>query len=161
MTKTLFIALFFLAILITFAVVRPVRGSATNLDRSSNDAAFRDGAYLGRLAAERGEVLHIASGRWSNEEDRRSFTSGYKEGYAKVLTDVVAQSRATDGAYRDGLYQGRLDAQEYRVVHITNGRWTRQEDRSSYIQGYKQAYATVSAMRGKYDRSVREALLQQ
>jgi hypothetical protein len=160
MQRILFVSGAVLAVLITVAVLRPVRGAGTKAANSANDAAFRDGAYLGRLAAEAGEAPRVALGRWGSADDRHSFASGYEEGYAKRLTDMKSQSRATDGPYRDGLYQGRLDAQDTRPVHITSGRWSRHEDRSSFSQGYKQAYATVSAMRGHYDQSVREALLQ-
>jgi hypothetical protein len=49
------------------------------------DAAFRDGLYLGRLAAEHGAEPHLAIGRWSALEDRSSFTAGYQEGYTEYL----------------------------------------------------------------------------
>jgi hypothetical protein len=44
-------------------------------------AAFRDGLYLGGLAAQRGEEPHISEGRWSNQADRILFTAGYAQGY--------------------------------------------------------------------------------
>lgn len=161
MRKPLLVTSFFLALLISFLVLRPVHGSAKNIGNSANDAAFRDGAYLGHLAADRGEAPHISFGRWAAEQDRKSFTFGYEEAYLKHFTDNAANSRATDAAYRDGLYQGRLDAQDTRPVHISSGRWSQQKDRSSFSQGYKQAYAAVAEMHGKYDQSVREALLEQ
>ena len=34
------------------------------------DGAFRDGLYLGRLAAEGGSEPHVAIGRWATAEDR-------------------------------------------------------------------------------------------
>jgi hypothetical protein len=51
----------------------------------NNDAAFRDGFFLGRIAAEAGTAPYIAIGRWSTEEDRASFTAGYQRGYNEVL----------------------------------------------------------------------------
>src|SRR6266550_4226740 len=42
---------------------------------------FRDGLYLGKLAAERGAVPHISSGRWATEADRASFAAGFQQGY--------------------------------------------------------------------------------
>jgi hypothetical protein len=48
-------------------------------------AAFRDGLYLGGLAAKRGEEPHISEGRWSNQEDRALFTAGYQQGYEDVI----------------------------------------------------------------------------
>lgn len=50
------------------------------------DGAFRDGLYLGKLAAENGEPARPAIGRWSTEHDRSMFTAGYRRGYdAQVL----------------------------------------------------------------------------
>jgi hypothetical protein len=51
----------------------------------TNDAAFRDGLYLGRIAAKAGAAPYIAIARWSAAEDRTSFTAGYQRGYNEVL----------------------------------------------------------------------------
>jgi hypothetical protein len=50
-----------------------------------NDGAFRDGFYLGRIAAQAGTAPYIAIGRWWTAEDRTSFTVGYQRGYNQVL----------------------------------------------------------------------------
>ncbi len=47
---------------------------------------FRDGLYLGRLAAERGEGPHISLGRWSNPANRELFAAGYRQGYDEAAT---------------------------------------------------------------------------
>jgi len=49
------------------------------------DAAFRDGLYVGRLAAERGSAMRPLIGRWSTERDRVSFALGYRQAYGEVL----------------------------------------------------------------------------
>lgn len=49
--------------------------------RLAADGAFRDGLYLGKLAAENGLPLRPAIGRWSTEQDRSMFTTGYRRGY--------------------------------------------------------------------------------
>jgi len=49
------------------------------------DGAFRDGLYLGRLAADGGGEPHVAVGRWATAEDRSSFTAGYQRGYSELL----------------------------------------------------------------------------
>jgi len=60
--------------------------SSPNVTVAQNtNAAFRDGLYLGRLAAEHGAQPHIASGRWTTSEDRLSFTAGYQQGYTRFL----------------------------------------------------------------------------
>jgi hypothetical protein len=54
------------------------------------DAAFRDGLYLGRLAAEGGAKPHVAIGRWATLEDRSSFATGYRQGHSESLASRVA-----------------------------------------------------------------------
>jgi hypothetical protein len=49
------------------------------------DGAFRDGMYLGRLAAERDAEPHVAIGRWATSEDRASFAAVYHRGYSEEL----------------------------------------------------------------------------
>jgi hypothetical protein len=56
------------------------------------DGAFRDGMYLGKLAAERGEGSHVAIGRWATPKDRSSFTTGYQQGYNEFLASRAASA---------------------------------------------------------------------
>jgi hypothetical protein len=66
-------------------------GQHEKLDtQTATDGAFRDGLYVGRLAAERGGPLHPQTGRWSSERDRTSFAAGYRRGYNDVLASAVA-----------------------------------------------------------------------
>jgi len=51
----------------------------------ATSAPFRDGLYLGKLAAERGGESHIYTGRWTTEGDRASFTAGFQQGYQNGL----------------------------------------------------------------------------
>jgi len=43
---------------------------------------------------------------------------------------------ATDGAFRDGLFVGRWDAERGRSGPAPIGRWSRQQDRESFAAGY-------------------------
>jgi hypothetical protein len=54
------------------------------------DGAFRDGLYLGRLAAESSTEVHMATGRWGTVTDRSSFTAGYQRGYSEFLASRAA-----------------------------------------------------------------------
>ena len=58
-------------------------------------AAFRDGLYLGRLAAKQGGPIRVATGRWATDGDRTLFAEGYQQGYHDVLA-----SRAANGVVR-------------------------------------------------------------
>jgi len=63
------------------------------------DGAFRDGMYLGKLAAERGEGSHVAIGRWATPKDRSSFATGYQQGYNEFLASragSVSSGRRTE-----------------------------------------------------------------
>ncbi len=55
-----------------------------------SDGAFRDGLYLGRLAAQSGDERHISVGRWATAQDRSSFSAGYEQGYSEFLASRVA-----------------------------------------------------------------------
>jgi hypothetical protein len=59
--------------------------SANDNVAQTTNGAFRDGLYLGRLAAERGIAPRVARGRWATAEDQASFTAGYERGYKEVL----------------------------------------------------------------------------
>ena len=48
-----------------------------------NDAAYRDGLYLGRLAHAAKRQTRPPIGRWSTEKDRASFVAGYREGFGE------------------------------------------------------------------------------
>jgi hypothetical protein len=50
----------------------------------------------------------------------------------------------TDAAFRDGLFQGRLDADRGRKQHLASGRWNLDADRRSFVSGYLQAYRDTS-----------------
>ena len=52
--------------------------------------AFRDGLYLGKLTADRGQPFRPGIGRWSSEQDRAMFTAGYRRGYREVVANAQA-----------------------------------------------------------------------
>ena len=53
------------------------------------DGAFRDGLYVGRLAAEAGRAMRPPVGRWSSAGDRASFSAGYQRGYQQGVAANV------------------------------------------------------------------------
>jgi len=53
------------------------------------DGAFRDGLYLGQLAAEHGRSVRPAIGRWSSQQDRAMFAAGYQRGYNEFLASAL------------------------------------------------------------------------
>jgi hypothetical protein len=50
------------------------------------EGAYRDGLYVGALSARNHMPLRAPVGRWSSARDRVLFDSGYRRGYAEVLT---------------------------------------------------------------------------
>ncbi len=123
----------------------------------ATNGPFRDGVYLAKLAAQNGEPSHISAGRWSAIADRESFVAGYKRSYEQSLT-AQATEEATNAPFRDGLFQGRLDANRGRGAHISIGRWSRPADRASFEGGYRKAFAeNISARTTRQD--IRQAAL--
>jgi hypothetical protein len=51
---------------------------------------------------------------------------------------------ATDGAFRDGLYLGRLDAAQGRAHHVSVGRWAVEADRAQFRAGYEAGYRNAA-----------------
>src|SRR5258707_13022641 len=47
---------------------------------------------------------------------------------------------ATDGAFRDGLYQGQLAIARGSEAHVAIGRWAAPQDRTSFASGYRKGY---------------------
>ncbi len=64
----------------------------------------------------------------------------------KTSQSIEAQL-ASDGAYRDGLYVGRMAGQSGRPQSPQTGRWSTQHDRASFLAGYQQGYAAGSHQR--------------
>jgi hypothetical protein len=52
-------------------------------------------------------------------------------------------SQTMDGAFRDGLYQGKLDAESGRKPHLSIGRWNAARERASFVAGYQQGYQQI------------------
>lgn len=52
----------------------------------NNDAAFRDGLYLGRLAQAENRTMRPPVGRWATEKDRASFAAGFRQGLGDQLS---------------------------------------------------------------------------
>jgi hypothetical protein len=65
--------------------VSPTLGVDARLEA---DGAFRDGLYLGKLAAESGQAFSPAIGRWSTDQDRATFSEGYRRGYNESLARI-------------------------------------------------------------------------
>ncbi len=56
-----------------------------------------------------------------------------------------AVNNPADAAFRDGLFQGRLDAERSRRQHLSIGRWNVDAERRSFVSGYLQAYREMYA----------------
>ncbi|HEX8924723.1 MAG TPA: hypothetical protein VF786_02970 [Terriglobales bacterium] len=65
-----------------FTVQAPVQSQA-NAINVANDAAYRDGLFVGERAATKGEASHVAVGRWATPHDRDAFLAGYSQAFAE------------------------------------------------------------------------------
>jgi len=60
-------------------------------------------------------------------------------------TRDVEASFAADGAFRDGLYLGKLTADSGQPFHPGIGRWSSEQDRAMFTAGYRRGYREVVA----------------
>ena len=97
MKKALLFTTLFALCLGSVALVQDKSRVAQVSDVSVSQAtsgSFRDGLYLGKLAAARGEETHIASGRWATQADRVAFTAGFQQGYQQESAHVVSRLKS-------------------------------------------------------------------
>jgi hypothetical protein len=57
----------------------------------------------------------------------------------------AAALRAADGAFRDGLYLGKLARTAKSSMHPPVGRWSTEKDRASFVAGYRQGFGDQTA----------------
>jgi hypothetical protein len=66
---------------------RSVAASANQQAGFAANGAFRDGLFVGKLAAEGGQPLRPTVGRWSTDRDRSMFAAGYRRGYEESFAN--------------------------------------------------------------------------
>lgn len=111
-------------------------------------AAYRDGLYLGKMAAERGDAAHVATGRWATDTDRTQFAAGYEQAFGDAVAGANAQSDTTAvAAYRDGLYLGKLDSENGNDPHVAVARWSQPAHRAAFTEGYNQGFKNGESAR--------------
>lgn len=73
-----------LALLVMTASALMLRGGSVESAAAPElaiNAAYRDGLYLGKLAAEQGSDSHVSAERWARANDRAAFAAGYEHAY--------------------------------------------------------------------------------
>jgi len=75
-----------------------------------------------------------------------SFAAGLIVGESKQKPSLptVESAQTTDAAFRDGLYQAKLDVEEGRKPHPAIGGWNTPEARASFFAGYRRGYHPTS-----------------
>jgi hypothetical protein len=59
----------------------------------------------------------------------------------KVIAAAGVEARfAADGAFRDGLYQGKLAAERGQPPRVAIGRWNTEQGRAMFSAGYHRGY---------------------
>jgi len=62
----------------------------------------------------------------------------------RALREHTADAQlATDGAFRDGYFIGRLTAERGLAPHPPVGRWSAAKDRASFAAGYRRGYGEM------------------
>lgn len=62
--------------------------------RQSASGPYRDGFYLGKLSASRGDHFQVAAGRWATKAHREAFNAGYGDGYRTLKPDSTEEESA-------------------------------------------------------------------
>jgi hypothetical protein len=75
---------------------RKVKSPTTSEASLAVDGAFRDGLYLGKLAAASREQPRLAVGRWSTAQDRLQFAAGYRRGYDEAFATNAKRAQSSD-----------------------------------------------------------------
>ena len=70
------------------------------------------------------------------------FLMGGSPRWHQTTTSIA--TRDTEAAFRDGLFQAKLDVQNGRRPRIASGRWGTKRDRALFIAGYQQSYRDSS-----------------
>ena len=95
------IALLSLSCLGFAAIVESGRGRNEGQNSNVNvsqitSGPFRDGLYLGKLAAKQGGEAHIPSGRWATRAEPLSFTAGFQQGYQEGRVHLASDARPNE-----------------------------------------------------------------
>jgi len=67
--------------------------------------------------------------------------------HSKPHANPTGSAQLIDGAFRDGLYLGRLAVERGGEHHVSVGRWASAQDRSAFSAGYEQGYSEFLASR--------------
>jgi len=71
-----------------------------------------------------------------------SFGAGAAMSSHGNAADQHLAATATNAAFRDGLYLGKLTAKQGGSPHISRGRWSSESDRAAFAQGYQEGFQT-------------------
>ncbi len=112
--------------------------------QNAASAAFRDGVYQARLAAENGEKPHLSTGRWSKDSDRRAYVAAYQQEYleARGQDGITVPQGIEQAGYRDGLEDGARDSRsgDAHRVSAHAGVTGNAAYREAYATGYQLAF---------------------
>jgi hypothetical protein len=87
------LALSSLALLVMTASAFTLRGGRSQPTEPglATNAAYRDGLFVGRLAADSGSPHTVSTGRWVNQEDRTNYAAGYEQAYSAAIAADTAK----------------------------------------------------------------------
>jgi hypothetical protein len=74
------------------------------------------------------------------------------ESMRSATVAVGSPAQLADAAFRDGVFQARIDVENGRKPHLSSGRWSTDQDRASFIAGYEQNYRALLQARAEKSR---------
>jgi len=73
--------------------------------------------------------------------------SAFQSNRHRISSEYYDVNQNLNGAFRDGLYLGRLAGERGSEPHAAIARWASAEDRASFAKGYQQGYNEFLASR--------------
>jgi hypothetical protein len=61
-----------------------------------------------------------------------------------LSADTPSVQHGTDAAFHDGLFQGKRDAEQGRLHHVSKGRWATESNRSQFQAGYDSGFSEAA-----------------
>lgn len=164
------LALGIAASFLTGAVTSGTQTAAAQVNSATN-AAFRDGLYLGKLDAGRGNRPHLGSGRWNQDADRRNYIEGYVRGFNEAAIASGNSGNRMQTAemigYRDGVIDATSDRNtgkgfqlskndNYRTAlrGVAQPEVDQERSRHAYRQGYANGYQEAYYGKKHLERAV-------
>jgi hypothetical protein len=122
-----------------------------------------DGGFQpGMLVTKDGRAAQAAQERSPRDSAGQFFAAEDEPEHGQHQSILIHNNHSnpnTSAAYVDGLYLGRLDAEQGRAEQVSVGRWAPVQDKELFVMGHQEAYQTETARLRGSGQTVRALLV--